>query len=74
MNNTELRVERLRQGFTQKELAREIGISENAYFLKESKKREFSRCEIYKICKVLNIDLQRMNEIFFDGKLTECIS
>lgn len=72
MNGVELKVERVRSNLTQKQIAERIGMTEISYNRKEQGVREFSISEVNKIAKVLNLSLGRVNEIFFDSKLTDC--
>lgn len=69
MNLTELRVERLRRSLTQRQIAKKLGITEVSYCRKENGIREFSREEVKNIAIELNISIDRVNEIFFDGDI-----
>lgn len=71
MNLIELRVERIRSGFSQKQMADRLEMAEASYNRKETGLREFSCGEIKKVAKVLDLTLQRVNEIFFDNELTK---
>lgn len=48
-----LRGKRVEKGFTQEEIAKKVGISTNAYNLKEQGKREFRVREINILLKLL---------------------
>ena len=58
-----LRGKRVEHGYSQKDIAKEIGISTNAYNLKELGKREFTMSEINTILKLLDCTYE---EIFFN--------
>lgn len=72
MNLMELKIARIRKELTQKELAEKLGMAEVSYNRKEQGIREFSREEIEKLALLLNLDMDKVNEIFFNGKLTDC--
>ena len=72
MNLMELKIARIRKEFTQKELAEKLGMAEVSYNRKEQGIREFSRDEIEKLALLLSLDMDKVNEIFFNGKLTDC--
>ena len=72
MNLMELKIARIRKEFTQKELAEKLGMAEVSYNRKEKGIREFSRDEIEKLALLLSLDMDKVNEIFFNGKLTDC--
>ena len=57
-----LRGKRVEKGFTQEEIAKMIGLSTNAYNLKEQGKREFRVREINALLKLLECTYE---EIFF---------
>lgn len=68
--NLELKSERVRRGFKQEDLAKKIGLSLVTYARKEKGTRKFTIDEVKKIAIVLNLDLVRLNEIFFNNELT----
>lgn len=51
--NANIKAERARKGFTQKDMAKFLGISENSYQFKEAGKREFTLDEFRILCKRL---------------------
>lgn len=69
MNNGELRVALVRNKVSNRELAMMVGLSEQALYNKINGTTEFKNSEIMKIVKVLNLSLQDVNAIFFDGKV-----
>jgi len=48
-----IRAERVRCGFTQREMARKLGLSATGYNHKENGKRQFTLEEFILICKIL---------------------
>lgn len=52
-------------GFTQAKLAEAIGISEATLSAKLNNQHYFTTKEIYRTCKVLNIDFKDIDEYFF---------
>lgn len=63
MKNEKLKRKRLRNGFTQKAIAEEIGMKLTTYTKKENGLTKFNIDEALKIAKILNCDVK---EIFFD--------
>lgn len=59
-----LKSKRALNGFTQEEIANEIGISTKSYNLKENGKRNFSLKEAATISQFLNLSLKEVNDIF----------
>ena len=74
MNTNKLKAVRIEKGHTQKSLARIIGMSEKTYNRKELGLIEFTGKEILIISNTLNLTMDMVNEIFFENKLTKCIS
>lgn len=58
------------KGFKQKDMAEAIEKSISIYSQKEKGDIEFNKNEIILIAKKLGLTMQDVNEIFFDGKLT----
>lgn len=56
MERIKIRAIRANLNMTQESMAEYLGISVTAYALKEQGKREFLWSEIYKICKLADID------------------
>lgn len=69
MNAIELKVERTRKGFTQEHMANIIGVSTVSYSKKERGEVRFKPEEIILVAEALELDQDRANAIFFDGKL-----
>lgn len=67
MNNGELRVALVRNKVSNRDLAMMIGLSEQALYNKINGMTEFKNSEIKRIAEVLNLSLQDVNAIFFDG-------
>lgn len=59
------------KGFSQKDIADEIQISEKAYNFKENGRTQFTRTELLGITQYLNLDLDQVNEIFFENNITK---
>lgn len=72
MNLKLLRITRIVKELSQKQLAKLIGVHELTYSRKERGEREFTRSEIDKIAKVLDLSNDEVNEIFFDSRITKC--
>ena len=69
MNAQEWRAEVARAGLTNRSVAKEIGMSEQALYSKLSGRREFKNSEIKAIARMLGLDLVGVNTIFFDGEV-----
>ena len=63
-----LRGKRVEHGYSQHELAKLLGISTNAYNLKETGKREFRMSEINLLLELLDC---KYEDIFLQKKSTE---
>lgn len=74
MNNRKLKAVRVLRGVNQKQIATNLGMTVKTYSFKENGKAEFTREEIYKISNLLDLNIQEVNSIFFDNKITDCIS
>ena len=55
---------------TQEEIAKEVGINIKSYNLKENGKREFTLDEAKKISNLLELNLNEVNDIFFDSSIS----
>lgn len=53
------------KGFTQVSLAKKIGVSETTLNFSLGNKRPFKQDEILKLCAVLDIPLQSLDDYFF---------
>ena len=69
MNISELNVELVRKGLTIPKLAEKIGIGKKALYQKFKGITQFTLPEIRSICSVLNIQGERILEIFFNDKV-----
>lgn len=65
-NTTELEVAIKRSGLTKRKLAKELSLSEMGLYKKINNITEFKASEIYKLCRILEIEDEDMNEIFFN--------
>lgn len=59
------------RGFTQKTLAKHIGVAESSMCLKLSNKAGFRHDEIYLICEALKIEINEIGAYFFTPKVRE---
>jgi DNA-binding XRE family transcriptional regulator len=73
MDTLKLKGVRVKCGYTQEQLAQEIGITAKTYNRKELGITEFSRDEILIIIEKLFLDIHMVNEIFFGNQITDCI-
>lgn len=69
MNAIELKVERIRKGFTQEHLAKLLGVSTVSYSKKERGEVRFLPEQITVVAEALELDQDKVDAIFFDGKL-----
>ncbi|MDI3478546.1 MAG: hypothetical protein PWQ59_2071 [Thermoanaerobacterium sp.] len=74
MNLLKLRGMRITKGYTQEKLAKMIGISAKTYNRKELGVIDFNLQEITTIVDLFGLNLDEVNEIFFDNKITNRIS
>lgn len=65
LDKNELRAARARCGYTQKSLAREIGISPSKLSNKENGRAKFTMSDIGNIAKVLHLTADDIARIFF---------
>lgn len=70
MNLNKLRAKRAEIGLTQLEVAKKLEVSPVTYQRKETGVREFSINEVICLSNILNLTLDEVNSIFFDGNLT----
>ena len=66
MNCPELRASIARAGITNRKLAEQLGLSEQAFYNKIQGDTEFKGSEIKGLAKVLNLSMKDVNTIFFD--------
>ncbi len=69
INTQELKADRARNEISATDLSKAIGLSADGYRKKERGDTEFKPSEIYAIAKALDLTLDRVNVIFFAGKL-----
>ena len=69
MNCKILKSKRALKGFTQKNIAEKLGVSEKTYNHKEQGKVVFKPSEIITTSKVLELTISDVNEIFFNNNL-----
>ena len=65
-----LKSKRIFFDLTQEEIAQEVGINIKSYNLKENGKREFTLDEAKKISNLLKLNLNEVNDIFFDSSIS----
>ena len=65
MNTLELKAEIAKSGRTNRALARELGISEQALYNKIQGKTDFKNSEMKKLAEVLSLSRKDVNLIFF---------
>jgi DNA-binding XRE family transcriptional regulator len=73
MNTRKLKSVRVEKNHTQKSLARAVGMSEKTYNRKELGIIDFTRSEMLNISNILGLNIEMVNEIFFENKLTKRI-
>ena len=71
MKTNELKAERVRLNKTAASLAKTLGVSYSSYRQKEAGIVKFSADEIATLANELMLSPERVNDIFFDGKITE---
>lgn len=75
MNTRLLKAKRIEKGMLQRDMARSLGISQKAMSQKEcSKVNKFRADEMLKLAKILKLSYREFDAIFFDQKLTKCLS
>ena len=65
-----LKSKRILFNLTQEEIAKEVGINIKSYNLKENGKREFTLDEAKKISNLLELNINEVNDIFFDSSIS----
>ena len=66
MNAAELRASIARSGITNRKIATELGLSEQALYNKMQGESEFKSSEIKKMANLLSLSMNDINLIFFD--------
>lgn len=74
LNGNKLKSIRILHSFTQEKLAKKVGITPKTYNRKELGIVNFTIFEIIQLASILDLTFENVNEIFFDNKLTVCIS
>lgn len=69
MNMKLLKSKRVLKGFTQKDIAKKMNLSEKTFNHKEQGKICFKPTEIIEISKLLDLTISDVNEIFFSNNL-----
>jgi transcriptional regulator with XRE-family HTH domain len=69
MNCNLLKSKRVLKGFTQREIAEKLGVTEKTYNHKEQGKVVFKPTEIVITSGVLGLTISEVNEIFFNNNL-----
>ena len=64
MNRSELRAQIARQGISNRQIARELNISEQAFYNKMSGETEFKESEIKKLVQILGFTAEDVDRIF----------
>lgn len=67
MNIPELKAAAIRAGLSNRDLARETGLSNQAFYNKLNGQTEFKNSEIVRLSKLLSLSMADVNNIFFDG-------
>lgn len=65
MNRSELRAEIARHGISNRALAKELSVSEQAFYNKLNGVTEFKESEIKKLANVLSLSPSQVNLLFF---------
>lgn len=66
-----LKAARVRLGYTQKEVAKQLGIGETSYVHRENGKQEFTVSEVNRLRKVLKLSNYDIIDIFFPNDEAE---
>lgn len=70
MNRSELRAEFARQGISNRYIANELNISEQAFYNKMSGSSEFKESEIKKLIQILGLSAEDVDRIFLSENVT----
>lgn len=71
MNSPEFRVAVARSGLSNREIAANLKLSEQAYYNKVNGQSEFKNSEIKSLARLLRLTMQGVNDIFFDGSVNQ---
>lgn len=69
MNVRELKAARVRLGYRQSDVAKQLGISTSSWNAKENGRTGMTRDQIIKCCEIFKLSFDQMNDFIFDGKL-----
>ena len=69
MNGQELIIARMRKGVSRHDAGAALGLSPQAYKLKETNETRFKDDQKLILVDLLDLDFDKFNLIFFDGKL-----
>lgn len=69
MNVRELKAARVRLGYRQSDVAKQLGISTSSWNAKENGRTGMTRDQIIKCCEIFQLSFDQMNDFIFDGKL-----
>lgn len=67
MDEKEFRAAIAKAGISKREIAAQLGVSEQAFYNKMNGKAEFKNSEILKLAEMLNLSMNEVNLIFFRG-------
>lgn len=67
MKTNELKASRIKMGYTQKDVAKFLDLSNVTYRHKEKKELEFKLSEVVTLAKVLNLKNEEIFNIFFEN-------
>lgn len=74
MDVLKLKGARASKGITQEQMSKTVGMTPKTYNRKELGLVGFSANEIQNVALTLCLTMEEINQIFFDGKITKCIS
>ncbi len=69
MNTLEIKGARTRLGYTQRDMAEMLGLTEGSYQKRESGAVEFKHEEVIRLAEILHLTIRQVNDFIFDGKL-----
>lgn len=69
MNSNLLKSKRILNGYTQESISQKVGITPKTYNRKEIGLSTFNIKEIIELSKILELNIQEINEIFFESNL-----
>lgn len=69
MNYSQFNAQIAQKGISKRDIAANLGMSEQALYNKLNGQTEFKNSEIKKIAELLNLSMEAVNIIFFDGSV-----